>query len=83
MSPCASRFDAVAVEEARLGSQKIRIEIALKEFRISKAYGLIEQTVERHQVRRAAGKELLIALATLQSLRSEKIVAGKFRDVPM
>ena len=28
---------------------------------------------------RAAGKKLLIALVTLQSLRSEKIIAGKIQ----
>jgi hypothetical protein len=70
-------FEAVAVEEARQGIRSVRIEIPLIEFRIRDPSGLIEDAIERHQMRRPAGKDLLIALGTLESLRPQEVIPGK------
>ena len=53
-------FEAVAVEKGRQAIRRIRIEIALIEFRVRDSDSLIEDAVERYEMRSPAGEELLV-----------------------
>ena len=68
---------SVAIKKTRQGTRSVRIEIALIEFRVRNSDGLIEDAVERHQMRRPAGEELLIGFGAPQGLRPEEVIAGE------